>query len=278
MLRFLQLLLFFGLNQVTTFAKTMCNQDSYGNCIENKCVTWFDGNHTCDIIYENNTLVNMTCSDTLCKGNNHVPLCIKPGYHLNSTCDLVPDTYEMFLILPLFFMVQLFGFVFVSIYCAPLQRFSTKLTEIDKDMGTTCLTCWCPCITFGEIFQHIYDVPSVFGCLLYTFCGSFRCCFSILNRWGIRKKYNINGEPDKDFLLDVCIHCWAHPCALCQERRELMIHRNDIESRLHSPIVPQRTHPSQQSEPPAILVMASRVDNKPVVINASLLETVSNNE
>ena len=67
MLRFLQMLLFFGFNQVTTVAKTMCNQDYYGNCIEDKCVTWFDGNHTCDIIYENNTLVNMTCSDTLCK-------------------------------------------------------------------------------------------------------------------------------------------------------------------------------------------------------------------
>ena len=101
--------------------------------------------------------------------------------------------------------------------------------------------------------------------LVYIFCGSFRCCLSVLNRFGLRKKYNINGGQNKDILLDVCIHCWAHPCALCQERRELIFQRNDIESspNIYTPIVPQQTGE------PAVVVMASRV-GKPVVINASL--------
>ena len=53
-------------------------------------------------VYENNTLVNMTCSDTLCKGNNHAPLCIKPGYHLGSTCDLVQILVNVFLFSAIF--------------------------------------------------------------------------------------------------------------------------------------------------------------------------------
>ena len=77
-------------------------------------------------------------------------------------------------------------------------------------------------------------------------------------------------------MLDVCIHCWAHPCALCQERRELMIHRNDIESpiMMNRAIFPQRTHQSEQSGP-TILVMASNVE-KPIVINGTLLEDQNN--
>lgn len=275
MLRFLQSLLFFGF-QLKTFAKTMCNEDYYGNCIKEGCTSWFDGNHTCDIIYDDDQLVNMTCKDMLCVGDSE-PVCIDPGYHLNDMCELVPNSYGCLLLLPLFFAIRFAGFMITSIYCAPQQKFSTKLTDINEDMGTTCLTCWCPCITFGEIFQDIYDVPTILGCLLYTFCGSFRCCLSVLNRWGLRKKYNIDGERDKDFCLDICIHWWAHPCALCQERRELEIYRrSDIESpiMMNRAIFPQRTHQSEQSGP-TILVMASNVE-KPIVINGTLLEDQNN--
>lgn len=273
MFRYLRVLLLIGFNQITSiFAKTMCNEDYYGNCIENGCSTWFDGNHTCDIIYDNNTIVNMTCSDVVCKEVSK-PVCIKPGYHLNSECRLVYDSYRLLLVVPLVYTIQFLGFIITSIYCAPIQKFSTKLTDINKDIGITCLTCWCPCITFGEIFQDIYDVPQLLGCLVYIFCGSFRCCLSVFNRFGLRKKYNINGEQNKDFLLDVCIHCWGHPCALCQERRELIIQRGDIESspNIYTPIVPQQT------EQPTVMVMASRV-GKPVVINASLVDVDNNKE
>ena len=151
----------------------MCNQDYHGNCIDEGCSTWFDGNHTCDISYDNNTIVTMNCSDIVCKGDSK-PLCIKPGYHLNSECHLVPDPYRLLFIIPLVYTVRLVGFVITSVYCAPVQKFSTKLTDIDKDIGTSCVTCWCPCITFGEIFKDIYDVPTIVGCLVYIFCGSFR--------------------------------------------------------------------------------------------------------
>ena len=129
------------------------------------------------------------------------------------------------------------------------------------------------CITFGEIFQDIYDVTQLLGCLVYIFVDHFGCCLSVFNRFGLRKKYNINGEQNKDFLLDVCIHCWGHPCALCQERRELIIQRGDIESspNIYTPIVPQQT------EQPTVMVMASRV-GKPVVINKIMVDVDNNKE
>ena len=273
MFRYLQVLLLFGFNRITSIiAKTVCNEDYYGNCIERGCTTWFDGNRTCDIIYDNNTMVTMNCSDIVCKEVSK-PLCIKPGYHLNSECHLVHNSYRWFLIIPLIYTIQFLGFIITSVYCAPVQKFSTKLTDINKDIGNSCLTCWCPCITFGEIFKDVYDVPTILGCLIYISCGSFRCCLGVLNRLGLRKKYNIYENPDKDFLLDVCIHCWAHPCALCQERRELIIRRNDIES-LNTPIVPQRPYVSEQ---PPVMVMASRV-GKPVVINGSFLDVDNTKE
>ena len=51
MFRYLKILLLAGVNIVTsTLAKTICNKDYYGNCIEKGCSTWFDGNHTCVVI------------------------------------------------------------------------------------------------------------------------------------------------------------------------------------------------------------------------------------
>ena len=130
-----------------------------------------------------------------------------------------------------------------------------------------------------KIFQNIYNVPAILGCIIYVFCGSFKCCLGVLNREGIREKYNIDGEPDKDFIIDICIHCWAHPCALCQEKRELDYHRNNIEPSLNTNmlIVPSNPCSPQQSEHPAIMVLASRID-KPIIINASLLDIDSDKE
>jgi len=264
----LQLFLLIG----TVIAGSICNEDYYGNCIEDGCPSWFDGNHTCDIIYDEWEMVNMRCYDIICD-EPHEPLCIEPGYHLNTTCDLVPNSYEWVFIYSLIYTIPLLGFIITSIYCAPRQRFSTKITDFDKDLGTTCLTCWCPCMTFGELFQHTYKVPSIVGCLLYFFCGSFRCCLGILNREGLRQKYNIVEDPGKDFMIDSCIHCWAHPCALCQEKRELDYHRNDIESMTHiNRNLIESRNPIQSSQP-VYVVLASNVPNQPIVINGTLSNT-----
>jgi len=301
MFRFLQLLLLSGLNLVTstlakpalakpalaksTLAKTICNEDYYGNCIEKGCPTWFDGNHTCDITYDRFKMVNMTCTDIICDPlEPHGPLCIEPDYHLTRSCDLVPNSYLWLLVYPFIYTIPLVGFIITTIHCAPRQKFTTKLTDFDKDLGTTCLTCWCPCLTFGELFQHTYNVPSTIGCLLYFFCGSSKCCLGMVNREKLRQKYNIVEDPCSDCMIDTCIHCWAHPCALCQEKRELDYHRNNIqpEGTTNTLIEPQRPvpsnrqGPSQQSEQPVFMVMASRVD-KPIIINASLLD-VENGE
>ena len=283
MLRLLQLLLFVG----SSIAKSICNEDYYGNCIEKECPRWFDGNHTCDIVYDEWKIQNMTCTDIICD-KPHEPLCIEPGYHLNTTCDLVPNSYEWIIIYPFMYTIPLLGFVITSIYCAPRQRFSTKLTDLDKDIGTTCLTCWCPCITFGSLFQHTYNVPSILGCLIYFFCGSFKCCLGIFNREKLRQKYNIVDEPCNDFMVDCCIHCWAHPCALCQEKRELDYHRNDIEStaRTSNNLIGHSEQPVQTIQTvrpgppgqPVYLVMATSIPNQPIVINGTLPNVITDEQ
>lgn len=261
MLRFLQFIFLVG----SSIAKSFCNEDYYDNCIEKQCSTWFDGNHTCDIVYDKWKMVNMTCKDVICD-KPHGPICVEPGYHLNTTCELVPNFYG-WSIFPLTFIyiIPLLGFVITSIYCAPRQRFSTKLTDIDKDIGTTCLTCWCPCITFGELFQLTYKVPSIFGCLLYFFCGTSKCCLGMVNRAKLRQKYNIVEDPGSDCMIDACIHCWAHPCALCQEKRELD-YRNVMESTTRT------NNTLLEPHRPVFVVMASSVGDQPIVINGTLPE------
>ena len=98
-----------------------------------------------------------------------------------------------------------------------------------------------------------------------------------LNREGLRQKYNIVEDPGKDFMIDSCIHCWAHPCALCQERRELDYHRNDIESmtQINRNLIEPR-NPVQSSQP-VYVVLASNVPNQPIVINGTL-PNINNDE
>lgn len=90
------------------------------------------------------------------------------------------------------------------------------------------MTCWLPCITYGEIKKALHGGVSVGNTsmglldptLLYLLVCIFtdcQCILGMINRSDIRKKYNLKAEPCNDF----CVHCWCHGCALCQELREL---------------------------------------------------------
>nr|UYD62623.1 plant cadmium resistance 3 [Sedum plumbizincicola] len=109
-------------------------------------------------------------------------------------------------------------------YVAPQMEkpWSTGLCDCSEDVPNCCITCWCPCITFGQISEIVDQGSSscatngaLYGLLTYlTGCG---CLFSCYYRSKMRRQYHLQDNSCGDF----CLHCWCESCALCQEYREL---------------------------------------------------------
>ncbi|XP_056696689.1 protein PLANT CADMIUM RESISTANCE 2 isoform X2 [Spinacia oleracea] len=97
-----------------------------------------------------------------------------------------------------------------------VRDFSTGLCDCCSDLPLCCLTCWCPCITFGRIAK-IVDKGS-------SSCGVSGALYSLVmvvtgcqyNGY-IHAQYGI----PEDSCGDCCIHFCCESCALCQEYREL---------------------------------------------------------
>ncbi|XP_040258847.1 cell number regulator 11-like [Aegilops tauschii subsp. strangulata] len=89
-----------------------------------------------------------------------------------------------------------------------LGKWSVGLCDCFGDSGTCCLTCWCPCITFGRIAE-VVDGGSSCMCFL-IFCAGDQ-------RSSMRAQYNFPGSPYMDCLVHLC----CERCALCQEYKEL---------------------------------------------------------
>uniref|UniRef100_A0A453GP61 Uncharacterized protein n=1 Tax=Aegilops tauschii subsp. strangulata TaxID=200361 RepID=A0A453GP61_AEGTS len=51
-----------------------------------------------------------------------------------------------------------------------LGKWSVGLCDCFGDSGTCCLTCWCPCITFGRIAE-VVDGGSSSCCMHGTLCA-----------------------------------------------------------------------------------------------------------
>ncbi|WOH15598.1 hypothetical protein DCAR_0935140 [Daucus carota subsp. sativus] len=107
---------------------------------------------------------------------------------------------------------------------------STGLFDCFSDVPNCCLTCWCPCITFGQIAEIVdmgtstcFTSGAVYALVLaiMTGCG---CCYSCFYRTQMRDQYMLTESPCPDFL----VHCFCEPCALCQEHRELRIRGYDM--------------------------------------------------
>ncbi|CAI9118127.1 OLC1v1019652C1 [Oldenlandia corymbosa var. corymbosa] len=101
-------------------------------------------------------------------------------------------------------------------------EWSTGLCDCFSDVPNCCLTCWCPCITFGQIAE-IVDQGST-SCeasgALYTLISlvtGCACIYSCFYRSKMRKHYNLPESPCGDCLVHFC----CESCALCQEHREL---------------------------------------------------------
>ncbi|XP_057960884.1 protein PLANT CADMIUM RESISTANCE 2-like [Malania oleifera] len=100
---------------------------------------------------------------------------------------------------------------------------SSGLCDCRNDVRTCCITCWCPCITFGRIAEIVDKGSSScgFNGALYTliFCVTGCCCscYSCFYRAKMRQQYSLKKKPCGDCL----VHCCCETCALCQEYREL---------------------------------------------------------
>lgn len=114
---------------------------------------------------------------------------------------------------------------------------------------TGCLTCWCPCITFGRIAEivdkgstcrHInlslralvqaqktinlvcwlslFPACCMHG-TLYVLLATIGCqwLYACTKRSSMRAQYNLQQSP----CLDCCVHFFCDSCALCQEYKEL---------------------------------------------------------
>ncbi|KAL8241826.1 hypothetical protein R6Q59_012128 [Mikania micrantha] len=108
-------------------------------------------------------------------------------------------------------------------------NWSSSLCGCCSDAPNCCLTCWCPCITFGQIAEIVDKGNTscgVHGALyaiiqVLTGCG---CMYSCSYRTKMRTQYGLRESPCNDCLLHFC----CEPCALCQEYRELKHRGFDI--------------------------------------------------
>ncbi|ESQ48056.1 hypothetical protein EUTSA_v10021908mg [Eutrema salsugineum] len=124
------------------------------------------------------------------------------------------------------------------------KEWKSGLCSCMEDGENACLTCFCPCITFGRIAEVVDEGET--GC---GKCGMFYgliccvtglpCLFSYMYRTKMREMYELQESPASD-----CItHCFCECCALCQEYRELR-------SRGHDPSIGYREDWRRAKAPP----------------------------
>ncbi|KAD2804195.1 hypothetical protein R6Q59_030284 [Mikania micrantha] len=101
-------------------------------------------------------------------------------------------------------------------------NWSSSLCACCSDVPNCCLTCWCPCITFGQIAEIVDKGNTSCGVhgVLYALIEAFTCCgcmYSCVYRTKMRTQYGLRESPCNDCLVHFC----CERCALCQEYREL---------------------------------------------------------
>ncbi|XP_061344939.1 protein PLANT CADMIUM RESISTANCE 11-like [Gastrolobium bilobum] len=104
------------------------------------------------------------------------------------------------------------------------KDWSTGLFGCFSNFKNCCITCWCPCVTFGRVAEIVDRGSTSCGAsaALYTLIlcvtgGSAGCLYSCFYRSKMRAQYKLKKRPCGDCL----VHCCCEPCALCQDYREL---------------------------------------------------------
>ncbi|TKY60953.1 Cell number regulator 10 [Spatholobus suberectus] len=108
---------------------------------------------------------------------------------------------------------------------------STGLCNCCADeYGAFCLTCWCPCISFGRIAE-IIDRGATCG--FTQFASLYACIY----RTKLRRMYGIEGSQ----CCDCVVSCCCVSLSICQEYRELEARGFDVSAgwdrnvELHTP-------------------------------------------
>ena len=137
-----------------------------------------------------------------------------------------------------------------------LGPWSSGLFDCFSDVKNCCITCWCPCITFGQIAE-IVDKGSSACALngaLYTLIACVigcPCCYSCFYRSKMRQQYLLKDSPCGDCL----VHCCCESCALCQEYRELQSRGYDMSIGWHGNVEKRNREVGMTPIPPVAPVV-----------------------
>ncbi|KAH1097969.1 hypothetical protein J1N35_014890 [Gossypium stocksii] len=136
---------------------------------------------------------------------------------------------------------------------------SSGLCDCFSDWRNCCITCWCPCVTFGQIAEIVDKGSSSCGVngALYTLIACVTgcaCCYSCFYRAKMRQQYMLKKHPCGDCL----VHCFCEYCALCQEYRELKSRGYDLSIGWHGNMEKQSREVAMTSIPPMVETGMSR--------------------
>ncbi|GMY18247.1 protein PLANT CADMIUM RESISTANCE 11-like isoform X2 [Fagus crenata] len=112
------------------------------------------------------------------------------------------------------------------------QTWSTGLFDCTSDTHSCCLTCWCPCVTFGQVSEILDQRSStcflngaIYALFYYPSLSIFGPFYSWCYRSKLRKQYI---SEEENCCEDFCVHLFCGHCALCQEYRELQNRGFDV--------------------------------------------------
>ncbi|KAL2545984.1 protein PLANT CADMIUM RESISTANCE 2-like [Forsythia ovata] len=140
-------------------------------------------------------------------------------------------------------------------------RWSSGLCDCFSDVPNCCITCWCPCITFGHIAE-ITDRGSttcrvsgaLYALMALTGCA---CIYSCFYRSRMRKEYMLPESPCADFP----VHFFCETCALCQEYRQLKSLGVDMSIGWRKHV--ERQNPEVEMMPP-VVEQGMRINYTPI--------------
>ncbi|EPS59623.1 hypothetical protein M569_15185 [Genlisea aurea] len=156
--------------------------------------------------------------------------------------------------------LELREFLFHSVTCDG----GGGLRCLDGGLSAGFMSCFCPCVTFGQISEIVDRGSSscvlngaLYAWIRHTTC--LACCYSCCYRTKLRHQYSIPGSSCGD----CCAHFCCEPCALRQEYRELQNRGFDVslgwEGNLERR---EKNHREIQISPPVIGDMMERRENQ----------------
>eukprot|EP00271_Cylindrocystis_brebissonii_P009340 TRINITY_DN240_c0_g1_i1.p1 TRINITY_DN240_c0_g1~~TRINITY_DN240_c0_g1_i1.p1 ORF type:complete len:179 (-),score=19.64 TRINITY_DN240_c0_g1_i1:1937-2473(-) len=115
------------------------------------------------------------------------------------------------------------------------EHWNTGIFDCYQDRNSCLLGLFCPCVLFGQNVESLHGRACLGPCFLH--CISLGCvavwlvpiigpaaywltpisCYACGYRTEIRSKYHLTDRP----FGDCCTHFLCHPCALCQEHRQM---------------------------------------------------------